>query len=116
MDSPALGLVKSDVLLKDIVEKLLFLCLCKFCGFHFYDDMPTLTDWVLNFCKVFEKNHYIYNQNLYFFPRDVRGGSVVMISVIHQKYEQFNLILYLFNEDYKQPEATSSSPQHRYRQ
>ena len=44
MDSPGLSLVKSDILLKDIVEKLqyCFLCVCKFCGFHFYYDMPTL--------------------------------------------------------------------------
>ena len=43
MDSPGLSLDKYDVLFKDIVEKLLFfLCVCKYYGFHFYDDMPSL--------------------------------------------------------------------------
>ena len=38
---------------------------------------------------------------------------IFIISLLNQ--EVFNLILYLFHEDYIQTEATCSCPQHRYR-
>ena len=79
MDSPGLSLVKSDILLKDIVEKSLFYVYANFVASIFTTICLHCIFVCLHcICKVFEKNHYNYNKQLFF----LYEMSVVMIPVI----------------------------------